>query len=986
MEKLSEIITENEEIISDVNDLIKESKNYKKLDKESLDKNIKKCQNLLLDVDDIIEVILACKKPPTISENDPTLATFDSDKKSSHAKALKAKKVLEDNMSNLEKFYKKNFEDSIPKEQPDLEKSKKSPSNPIEKSGDLHTEVGKSISKPLDNNQEEKSSKEKTKKKSENKKNKKSKKDNKEEKEENVDKEESVDKDEKIKSSEEIEASSTKNSQKSTKKGILKSSFKSKDKGKNKNKQDDENEIQEDPINVEHKDNGKGLNDDPNLNKVSVVSKDLNITNKNHDEIEKSEKQELNENISPIESEQEDNEINMNSKLNEIQKEKNSSKKNKKLTKSKKEKVSKVKTSKEDKTKLKESESKDSDKNLSTGDLSIKKEKSKSLSKNNSDISENKNEAEEKEIDVIESHMSSLSNEASETTIQSQFSSKVRSYNDEEDLAGQNMLQIGKKYVLAKTFSSEEEDDLSGIEGEEILLLEIMEGDWSYVKNNRGETGYVPTSYLKVKLNAPTPKIEEILVPKHNEDENEKGLDTLKEGNMPESELGTKIEDSSDSWIQIKQSMHEKTINDILKECGNLPSGFRYSTIFNWSKENSNNSSFIAFLCPKLSDSHLNFSELQADQANSQQKIQRQLQLIKLNKFPFISEKFIIKSRHVRLCLFNGNKVLSNIHLIRATVSGKNLTTWNFNLKVSEDMKSVEFGEVFIKFNQSSTDLSILMEFCIQGYKSKLDTVANADTLKTIDEDFTNDELLEFSIGWTSIPLYESNGQPIITKKGDYVLNGGTPFEKGIEVDPLNKNDSSGKPKFMLNQNKQPYVTIRLSVPSKENKELIDTLPSMIVGSTLHLVLLSFYRKLLTESILDLGRNLTSTKSIYSPFLVSFTQVAECPLLLDTLRNIWNEKLKTTKDLNKKDQVKMNEFFQKIYMDFIYPLTKLKDFQNYNLSKENLLQNEERKLSEIIQKMKLDMTSILVTDEHSFVPLQFAELDFNIMSRYGKHK
>ena len=48
----------------------------------------------------------------------------------------------------------------------------------------------------------------------------------------------------------------------------------------------------------------------------------------------------------------------------------------------------------------------------------------------------------------------------------------------------------------------------------------------------------------------------------------------------------------------------------------------------------------------------------------------------------------------------------------------------------------------------------------------------------------TTEEQGEFSCGWVHLPLVEATGNIVNNRQFDLHVNGGTPYEKGVEVDP----------------------------------------------------------------------------------------------------------------------------------------------------------------------------------------------------------
>lgn len=134
---------------------------------------------------------------------------------------------------------------------------------------------------------------------------------------------------------------------------------------------------------------------------------------------------------------------------------------------------------------------------------------------------------------------------------------------------------------------------------------------------------------------------------------------------------------------------------DVLTTMGAIPAGFRPSTLFQLLEEGTQ---FRAsyFLQPELTPSQLAFRDLMWDTKTGTIKSRPSrvsfiLTLWSCKMIPPPGTSIQVLSRHVRLCLFDGNKVLSNVHTVRATWQPKQPKTWTFSPQVrkllSEGMK-----------------------------------------------------------------------------------------------------------------------------------------------------------------------------------------------------------------------------------------------------------------------------------------------------------
>ncbi|XP_006752062.2 nephrocystin-1-like, partial [Leptonychotes weddellii] len=166
-----------------------------------------------------------------------------------------------------------------------------------------------------------------------------------------------------------------------------------------------------------------------------------------------------------------------------------------------------------------------------------------------------------------------------------------------------------------------------------------------------------------------------------------------------------------------------------------------------------------------------------------------------------------VLSRHVRLCLFDGNKVLSNIHTVRATWQPKKPKTWTFSPQVTGILPCLLDGDCFIRSNSSSPDLGILFELGISYIRN------------------STGERGELSCGWVFLKLFDASGIPIPAKTYELFLNGGTPYEKGVEVDPSISRRAHGSVFHQLmTMRRQPQLLVKLRSLNRRSRDLLSSL------------------------------------------------------------------------------------------------------------------------------------------------------------------
>ncbi|KAF7252450.1 Nephrocystin-1 [Varanus komodoensis] len=431
--------------------------------------------------------------------------------------------------------------------------------------------------------------------------------------------------------------------------------------------------------------------------------------------------------------------------------------------------------------------------------------------------------------------------------------------------------------------------------GEVLLILEKKPDGWWLAKNSKGESGLVPKTYLMI--NAKEREGEE-----PSEEETEEDIEVADETG------GAKILKRTDShWSAVKKAITENNTLDALTTMGAVPAGFRPSTLAQLLEEGIQ---FRAsyFLQPELTPSNLSFRDLvwNPEKGTIQARPTRISLIMTLwncKGIPFPGFSIQVLSRHVRLCLFDGNRILSNIHTVRATWQPKNPKTWTFSPRITGILPCVLDGDCFIRSNSPSPDIGILFELGITYIRN------------------STGERGELSCGWAFLKLFDSSGFPVASRTYELLLNGGTPYEKGVEVDPsISRRASSSVFHHMITLRKQPQLLVKLRSLNTRSKGILNLLPDVLIGSMCYIHLIVFYRQILGDVLLRDRLNMQNADLIGHPILATFPKLMEQPDLMDALRSAWAEKESTLKRSEKRDQEFLKSVFVLVYHDSVFPL------------------------------------------------------------------
>nr|XP_058134067.1 nephrocystin-1 isoform X2 [Dasypus novemcinctus] len=450
-------------------------------------------------------------------------------------------------------------------------------------------------------------------------------------------------------------------------------------------------------------------------------------------------------------------------------------------------------------------------------------------------------------------------------------------------------------YLAVGDFTAQQVGDLTFKKGEVLLVVEKKPDGWWIAKNAKGEEGLIPRTYLEP-------------CNKEDQESSEEGSGEGGEVDDEPAEGAGVTHRAGSHWRAVQKAISEQTSTvDVLAALGAIPAGFRPSALAQLLEEGTR---FRAsyFLQPELTASQLAFQDLawDAEAGTIRSRPSRAslvLTLWSCTAVPLPGASLQVLSRHVRLCLFDGTKVLSNIHVVRATWQPKKPKTWTFSPQVTGILPCLLDGDCFVRSNSSSPDLGILFELGISYIRN------------------STGERGELSCGWAALRLFDASGLPIPAKTYELFLNGGTPYETGVELDPAASRRAHGSVFHqMMTMRRRPQLLVKLRSLNRRSRSILSLLPETLIGSMCSAHLLISYRQILGDVLLRGRRGAPSADPISHPVLATFPRLLEQPDLMDALRSSWAEKESTLKRAEKRDRKFLQAAFVEVYLDRVYPL------------------------------------------------------------------
>ncbi|TKS85842.1 hypothetical protein D9C73_019500 [Collichthys lucidus] len=344
---------------------------------------------------------------------------------------------------------------------------------------------------------------------------------------------------------------------------------------------------------------------------------------------------------------------------------------------------------------------------------------------------------------------------------------------------------------------------------------------------------------------------------------------------------------------------------DVLSAMGAIPSGFRPSTLNKLLVEGTTYRG-SHHIQPELSPSKLSFSDLFLDPDTGRVRA-RQVRtcvcftLWSCRMIPTPGVGVQVLSRHVRLCAFDGTQVLSNIHTVRATYNSKSPKTWSFSPKMTGILPIFLDGDCFLRCNSASPELGILFELGVTFIRN------------------STGERGDLSCGWAFLKLTDDTGNPIPNRTYELPVNGGTPYEKDVEVEAsVTRGSPAGVFQQMLQARRQHKLIVKLKSVNSRTRTQLSVLPDTLLHCLSCVHLLALHRQLLADALLMDRPTMQNADLICSPILSTFPVLLDQPDLLDALRNTWLDAETNMSRAQKRDLPYLKREFAKVYMSSVY--------------------------------------------------------------------
>ncbi|XP_037128601.1 nephrocystin-1 isoform X2 [Syngnathus acus] len=524
-------------------------------------------------------------------------------------------------------------------------------------------------------------------------------------------------------------------------------------------------------------------------------------------------------------------------------------------------------------------------------------------------------------------------------------------------------------YTALSDFKGDQEGDLTVERGDMLKILKKTSDGWWLAENAKGDRGVVPRTYLK---------IGSVLGDDDKEEEDEESDEAEEEREDSEEQENEEEEEEKQShtphanWSTLRKALTEIDATDVLSAMGAIPSGFRPSTLSKLLTDEGAKYRGSHLMQPQLSQSQLSFSDLFLDPDTGRVRPRHPrtcvcFTLWSCKRIPTPGVGVQVLSRHIRLCAFDGTRVLSNIHTVRATYNPKSPKSWLFSPRTTGILPTLLDGDCFLRCDADSPDLGILFELGVTFIRN------------------STGERGDLSCGWAFLKLNDAAGNPLPNRTYEMPVSGGTPYEKDVDTEGLlPRSSATGVFQQMLKARRLSKLIVKFKTPSSRIKAQLSLLPDTLLHCLSCLPLLAMYRQLLADELLVNRPTMQNADLIFSPVVATFPILLDQVDLLDAVRSAWMDAESNMSRAQKRDEAQVKQEFAKAFQSSASFLLHTSSFPPHRWADTPSEEQRSRLILSTLEALKRtrgqsESLEVLADPAHSPLAFDINEMTFDLL-------
>jgi len=245
------------------------------------------------------------------------------------------------------------------------------------------------------------------------------------------------------------------------------------------------------------------------------------------------------------------------------------------------------------------------------------------------------------------------------------------------------------------------------------------------------------------------------------------------------------------------------------------------------------------------------------------------------------------------------------------------------------------------------------------------------------------------SCGWSFIDLHNQTGKLIDNKVYKLHVNGGTIFERGVDLDPsVTRQKPTNRLRALMVAQREPVLYVKIATPGRKYRKFLDFLPSTIIIPLCCGQLVSYYRRHLADVILRNRKSASDASIIHSPEIMTFLLATDHCDVMDGIRNVWARKQAVLKPTEKRDKELQKVLFNETVMQIGYPLLHSRLFTKSIWADDDIRQKRWTKMVELVSKPREEGTLkyLLSTTTNNFEPFHTDEVAFDLFHIHDSSK